>query len=162
MLCSCYNCGGLDHHAKECGLPPQPKKCHYCQSITHMVAQCPHKALAPATGSQDQHASTSASSPGTGPHLCPPEEEGGERSSSSPLEGSSSSPEEPHPHRGPRTQRWKKSWKQPTQVNLSPLNPGPHVSLLSRTPEWSPPSSTSHQWKKMGGLNFFTFIFLFS
>ncbi|CAG03647.1 unnamed protein product, partial [Tetraodon nigroviridis] len=41
----CYNCGGLDHHAKECGLPPQPKKCHYCQSITHMVAQCPHKAL---------------------------------------------------------------------------------------------------------------------
>ncbi|XP_018531501.1 protein lin-28 homolog B isoform X1 [Lates calcarifer] len=103
----CYNCGGLDHHAKECGLPPQPKKCHYCQSITHMVAQCPHKALAPATGSQDQHASTSASSPGTGPYLCPLEEE--ERSGSSPLEGSSSSPEEPHTHRGPRTQRWRKS-----------------------------------------------------
>ncbi|XP_007523991.1 protein lin-28 homolog B [Erinaceus europaeus] len=39
----CYNCGGLDHHAKECSLPPQPKKCHYCQSITHMVANCPHK-----------------------------------------------------------------------------------------------------------------------
>ncbi|XP_078131295.1 protein lin-28 homolog B isoform X1 [Sander vitreus] len=103
----CYNCGGLDHHAKECGLPPQPKKCHYCQSITHMVAQCPHKALAPATGSQDQHASTSAFSPGTGPYLCPPEEE--ERAASSPLEGSSSSPEEPHTHRGPRIQRWRKS-----------------------------------------------------
>ncbi|TNN62370.1 Protein lin-28 B [Liparis tanakae] len=96
----CYNCGGLDHHAKECGLPPQPKKCHYCQSITHMVAQCPHKALAPASGSQDQHASTSA-------FLGPPEE--GERSGSSPLEGSSSSPEEPHTHCGPRTQRWRKS-----------------------------------------------------
>ncbi|XP_052020441.1 protein lin-28 homolog B isoform X2 [Apodemus sylvaticus] len=39
----CYNCGGLDHHAKECGLPPQPKKCHCCQSVTHMVANCPHK-----------------------------------------------------------------------------------------------------------------------
>ncbi|XP_041660699.1 protein lin-28 homolog B [Cheilinus undulatus] len=102
----CYNCGGLDHHAKECGLPPQPKKCHYCQSITHMVAQCPHKALAPTSGSQDQQASTSAFSPGTGPYLCPPEEE--ERSGSSPLEGSSSSPEEPHT-RGPRTQRWRKS-----------------------------------------------------
>ncbi|KAJ8411457.1 hypothetical protein AAFF_G00162650 [Aldrovandia affinis] len=43
----CYNCGGLDHHAKECSLPPQPKKCHYCQSITHMVAHCPHKTLTP-------------------------------------------------------------------------------------------------------------------
>uniref|UniRef100_A0AAQ4S6E5 Lin-28 homolog B (C. elegans) n=1 Tax=Gasterosteus aculeatus aculeatus TaxID=481459 RepID=A0AAQ4S6E5_GASAC len=106
----CYNCGGLDHHAKECGLPPQPKKCHYCQSITHMVAQCPHKAPAPATGSQDQHVSTSALSPGGGPLLGPPEEEGEEqRSGSSPLEGSSSSPEEPHTHRGPRTQRWRKS-----------------------------------------------------
>nr|XP_033812586.1 protein lin-28 homolog A [Geotrypetes seraphini] len=40
----CYNCGGLDHHAKECKLPPQPKKCHFCQSISHMVAQCPIKA----------------------------------------------------------------------------------------------------------------------
>nr|XP_034380457.1 protein lin-28 homolog B isoform X2 [Arvicanthis niloticus] len=42
----CYNCGGLDHHAKECSLPPQPKKCHYCQSIMHMVANCPHKLVA--------------------------------------------------------------------------------------------------------------------
>ncbi|XP_008835038.1 protein lin-28 homolog A [Nannospalax galili] len=40
----CYNCGGLDHHAKECKLPPQPKKCHFCQSISHMVASCPLKA----------------------------------------------------------------------------------------------------------------------
>ncbi|KAL4688753.1 hypothetical protein H8959_005005 [Pygathrix nigripes] len=37
----CCNCGGLDHHAKECKLPPQPKKCHFCQSISHMVASCP-------------------------------------------------------------------------------------------------------------------------
>ncbi|XP_072307940.1 protein lin-28 homolog B [Eucyclogobius newberryi] len=110
----CYNCGGLDHHAKECGLPPQPKKCHYCQSITHMVAQCPHKALAPLSGSQDpQHASTSASSSGTGSghYLCAPEEEEGGRggSGSSPLEGSSSSPEETHSLRAPRSQRWRKS-----------------------------------------------------
>uniref|UniRef100_UPI00398E8CDC protein lin-28 homolog A-like n=1 Tax=Pristiophorus japonicus TaxID=55135 RepID=UPI00398E8CDC len=40
----CYNCGGLDHHAKECKLAPQPKKCHYCQSIGHMVASCTIKA----------------------------------------------------------------------------------------------------------------------
>ncbi|XP_071369214.1 protein lin-28 homolog A-like [Centroberyx affinis] len=40
----CYNCGGPDHHAKECQLPPQPKKCHFCQSVAHMVATCPVKA----------------------------------------------------------------------------------------------------------------------
>ena len=40
----CYNCGGLDHHAKECKRPPQPKKCHFCQSINHVVASCPLKA----------------------------------------------------------------------------------------------------------------------
>uniref|UniRef100_A0A2K5JTE5 CSD domain-containing protein n=1 Tax=Colobus angolensis palliatus TaxID=336983 RepID=A0A2K5JTE5_COLAP len=31
----CCNCGGLDHH---------PKECHFCQSISHMVASCPLKA----------------------------------------------------------------------------------------------------------------------
>lgn len=40
----CYNCAGLDHHAKECKLPPQPKKCHFCQSINRIVASCPLKA----------------------------------------------------------------------------------------------------------------------
>ena len=52
-LCSrCYNCGGPDHHAKECQLPPQPKKCHFCQSISHMVANCPIKAQQSSPGVQ--------------------------------------------------------------------------------------------------------------
>eukprot|EP00063_Salmo_salar_P023050 XP_013997885.1 PREDICTED: protein lin-28 homolog A-like isoform X1 [Salmo salar] len=48
----CYNCGGPDHHAKECQLPPQPKKCHFCQSISHMVANCPIKAQQSSPGVQ--------------------------------------------------------------------------------------------------------------
>uniref|UniRef100_A0AAY4D474 Uncharacterized protein n=1 Tax=Denticeps clupeoides TaxID=299321 RepID=A0AAY4D474_9TELE len=61
----CYNCGGLDHHAKECTLPPLPKKCHYCQSVSHMVAHCPLRASTPPTVTQGrlstrQHASTSS------------------------------------------------------------------------------------------------------
>lgn len=51
-FCRCYNCGDLDHHAKECKLPPQPKKCHFCQSIDHMVANCPIKAQQSSPGSQ--------------------------------------------------------------------------------------------------------------
>uniref|UniRef100_A0A8C2HUE5 Protein lin-28 homolog A n=1 Tax=Cyprinus carpio TaxID=7962 RepID=A0A8C2HUE5_CYPCA len=50
----CYNCGGLDHHAKECKLPPQPKRCHFCQSVTHMVANCPAKAQQTSQGSQER------------------------------------------------------------------------------------------------------------
>ncbi|XP_072534914.1 protein lin-28 homolog A [Salminus brasiliensis] len=53
----CYNCGGLDHHAKECKLPPQPKKCHFCQSVAHMVANCPIKAQQSSSGSQGKPSS---------------------------------------------------------------------------------------------------------
>ncbi|XP_076872651.1 protein lin-28 homolog B isoform X2 [Brachyhypopomus gauderio] len=94
----CYNCGGLDHHAKECGLPPQPKKCHYCQSVMHMVAQCPHKGALPPSSSQDPHPSTASTQ----------SQEEGSRSGSSPQEGPSSPPEEP-PQRGAHSQRWRKS-----------------------------------------------------
>ncbi|XP_042194543.1 protein lin-28 homolog A [Callorhinchus milii] len=61
----CYNCGGLDHHAKECKMPPQPKKCHYCQSITHMVANCSVKAaqLQPAGSAQGRPDSKPPASP---------------------------------------------------------------------------------------------------
>ncbi|KAJ3608843.1 hypothetical protein NHX12_023373 [Muraenolepis orangiensis] len=48
----CYNCGEPDHHAKECQLPPQPKKCHFCQSFAHMVASCPLKAQQAPAGLQ--------------------------------------------------------------------------------------------------------------
>ncbi|CAL8295207.1 unnamed protein product [Merluccius merluccius] len=48
----CYNCGEPDHHAKECQLPPQPKKCHFCQSFAHMVASCPLKAQQARAGPQ--------------------------------------------------------------------------------------------------------------
>ncbi|XP_035245537.1 protein lin-28 homolog B-like isoform X1 [Anguilla rostrata] len=111
----CYNCGGLDHHAKECSLPPQPKKCHYCQSIAHMVAHCPHKTLTPpppSTSSQgrlgtDLQASTSAAA------LPPYPQESGDghgRSSQevSPNSKASGSPEDPA-RKGPSVQKRKKT-----------------------------------------------------
>ncbi|XP_028858650.1 protein lin-28 homolog B isoform X2 [Denticeps clupeoides] len=93
----CYNCGGLDHHAKECRLPPQPKKCHYCQSITHMVAQCPHKAQVPSTSSsQDPHT----------PFPVPQEED--DRPCSSPQEVSPPPGDEPPQRATSSQQRWRK------------------------------------------------------
>ncbi|XP_058504879.1 protein lin-28 homolog A [Solea solea] len=69
----CYNCGGLDHHAKECKLPPQPKKCHFCQSIDHMVANCPIKAQQSSPGSQGTPASLKGDEEEHG-HTAPPPE----------------------------------------------------------------------------------------
>ncbi|KAM5256930.1 protein lin-28 homolog B [Ctenodactylus gundi] len=63
----CYNCGGLDHHAKECSLPPQPKKCHYCQSIMHMVANCPHRTLAQPPSSQGRQEAEAQPCPSASP-----------------------------------------------------------------------------------------------
>ncbi|CAM5100375.1 unnamed protein product [Eretmochelys imbricata] len=122
----CYNCGGLDHHAKECSLPPQPKKCHYCQSIMHMVANCPHKTVSQQpTSSQGRYEaepqpSTSAflrEGGGAFGHSSPSYSQEGrseilERSGRSPQEASSSklsaSPEE-QSRKGPSVQKRKKT-----------------------------------------------------
>ncbi|KAG8522105.1 Protein lin-28B [Galemys pyrenaicus] len=128
MTCEirCYNCGGLDHHAKECSLPPQPKKCHYCQSITHMVANCPHKTVAqpPASSQGRQEAesqlcATAFPREAGGGHGCPsppfPQEARSEISewpSRPSLEASSAksaaAPEEQN-KKGPSVQKRKKT-----------------------------------------------------
>ena len=48
--------GGLAQRAKKCKLPPQPKKCHFCQRMSHMVASCPLKAQqAPSSPGKPAH-----------------------------------------------------------------------------------------------------------
>nr|XP_009860366.1 zinc finger protein ZF(CCHC)-17 isoform X1 [Ciona intestinalis]XP_026692694.1 zinc finger protein ZF(CCHC)-17 isoform X1 [Ciona intestinalis] len=39
----CYNCDEEGHHAKQCLLPPWPKKCFNCKSFDHLIADCPNK-----------------------------------------------------------------------------------------------------------------------
>ncbi|XP_070306143.1 protein lin-28 homolog B [Odocoileus virginianus] len=115
----CYNCGGLDHHAKECSLPPQPKKCHCCQSITHMVANCPHKTAGPppasSQGRQEAEPQPSASAApreaGGGPG-CASFQEPSERPGRSPPEASStkaSAAAEEQSKKGPSVQKRKKT-----------------------------------------------------
>ncbi|XP_023215074.1 protein lin-28 homolog isoform X2 [Centruroides vittatus] len=38
----CYNCGEFANHiAAKCTLGPQPKRCHHCKSVEHLIAECP-------------------------------------------------------------------------------------------------------------------------
>ncbi|XP_072159216.1 protein lin-28 homolog isoform X2 [Bemisia tabaci] len=40
----CYNCGEFANHlAAKCSLGPQPKRCHFCKSDAHLIADCPSK-----------------------------------------------------------------------------------------------------------------------
>ena len=39
----CWNCGKDDHYARDCPLPPQPKKCFNCGSKDHLQADCPKR-----------------------------------------------------------------------------------------------------------------------
>ncbi|GBN51117.1 hypothetical protein AVEN_241362-1, partial [Araneus ventricosus] len=38
----CYNCGEFANHiAAKCSMGPQPKRCHNCKSVDHLIADCP-------------------------------------------------------------------------------------------------------------------------
>ncbi|XP_068200446.1 protein lin-28 homolog [Palaemon carinicauda] len=40
----CYNCGEFANHlAAKCSMGPQPKRCHYCKSEDHLIADCPQR-----------------------------------------------------------------------------------------------------------------------
>lgn len=71
----CYNCGEFANHiAAKCTMGPQPKRCHQCKSVEHLIADCPQRedkratkgggAVAPAATATTtpQHASTNGDS----------------------------------------------------------------------------------------------------
>ncbi|XP_055950000.1 protein lin-28 homolog isoform X1 [Argiope bruennichi] len=40
----CYNCGEFANHiAAKCSMGPQPKRCHNCKSVDHLIAECPNR-----------------------------------------------------------------------------------------------------------------------
>uniref|UniRef100_T1JDB5 CSD domain-containing protein n=1 Tax=Strigamia maritima TaxID=126957 RepID=T1JDB5_STRMM len=40
----CYNCGEFANHiAAKCALGPQPKRCHLCKAVDHLIADCPQR-----------------------------------------------------------------------------------------------------------------------
>ncbi|GFY48669.1 uncharacterized protein TNIN_246131 [Trichonephila inaurata madagascariensis] len=40
----CYNCGEFANHiAAKCSMGPQPKRCHNCKSVDHLIADCPNR-----------------------------------------------------------------------------------------------------------------------
>ncbi|XP_076372445.1 protein lin-28 homolog isoform X2 [Tachypleus tridentatus] len=40
----CYNCGEFANHlAAKCTLGPQPKRCHHCKAVEHLIADCPQR-----------------------------------------------------------------------------------------------------------------------
>ncbi|GIY21395.1 CSD domain-containing protein [Caerostris darwini] len=44
MSFRCYNCGEFANHiAAKCSMGPQPKRCHNCKSVDHLIADCPSK-----------------------------------------------------------------------------------------------------------------------
>uniref|UniRef100_A0A8C6WCQ9 Lin-28 homolog B n=1 Tax=Nannospalax galili TaxID=1026970 RepID=A0A8C6WCQ9_NANGA len=121
----CYNCGGLDHHAKECSLPPQPKKCHCCQSILHMVANCPHKTVAQLPGSS-QGRQEAESQPCTSPS---PREVGGGHGCTSPFPQEVRPEPSERPGRPPQEASSMKAFVAPEEQNKK----GPSVQKRKKT-----------------------------
>ncbi|KAK6621006.1 hypothetical protein RUM43_011309 [Polyplax serrata] len=59
----CYNCGAFANHiAAKCSMEPQPKRCHFCQSESHLVADCPQRANAGQEKNKDSQVTNNGTS----------------------------------------------------------------------------------------------------
>ncbi|XP_015788739.1 putative uncharacterized protein DDB_G0272516 isoform X1 [Tetranychus urticae] len=55
----CYNCGEFANHiAAKCNMGPQPKKCHHCKAVDHLIADCPVSKLKTKKSKQQQSVSS--------------------------------------------------------------------------------------------------------
>lgn len=69
----CYNCGEFANHvAAKCSQGPQPKKCHQCKAVEHLIAECPLREEGKKSGKKNHKSrkiQSSAGSTGQGSDL---------------------------------------------------------------------------------------------
>ncbi|UYV80883.1 LIN28B [Cordylochernes scorpioides] len=86
--CRCYNCGEFANHiAAKCSLGPQPKRCHQCKAVDHLIAECPMR-------SDKKNNNNNGAKNGD---VTPQEERSHRPAASVETESPSSEPEDPSP-----------------------------------------------------------------